>query len=816
MSIRLSPYKGLMPYDEGDAEFFFGREREIKLISANLLASRLTLLYGESGIGKTSVLSAGVMHYLRQRAQEDLVERGASDFIAVMFNSWADEPIKELKRSILDSIPPHFDKGKIERLGLTDSLSQFLMECTTSLQVKLLVILDQFEEYFVYNVKEVGGSNFSSEFPSAINRLDLGVNFLISIREDSLSKLDHFKGRIVNLFDNYLRLNPLDFEAGRTAIEKPVERYNQLYLTNSENVAVEPALVQAVLEEVKTGGVVIGGIGRGLIASEIKQAQIETPYLQLVMTRLWREEIDNGKRCLRLDTLKKLGGAKTIIRTHLDSSMQSLSLRERDVAASIFHYLVTPSGTKVAHTIRDLAEYSKLSETDLSSVIEKLSHGTVRILRTLGPSAGNYDDRRYEIYHDALAATILDWRSRHIIDKQKSEAQGQLIHEKRNRLRYWLSIAAIISIGIVVGNWLAKQPQWVDRRDKILQSLNPRQMYPRNTVLVMIGDEEYWKGELAGRVPIKRDYLAKLIEAVGSANPAVIGVDFNLQSPTPEGSPVEFPQYQSETNRLLETVRIVSSHGSAIVLPMSLGIDGLAYVKESDIYDNFDFGGANVHTGYIALPDDTRQIPISDLKLRNGQTAYSFSTAMVRAFHPEVLRKIGETEAPHYASFLKPEAFDVISASAVLNSTTPSEELMRKMRSKLVIIGGNWHSLGYERGTQVAAYQTPVGNIPGAFIHANYAEAILDGRVYTVLQGNTLTLVQVLLGLGVAIILRLNLRFFIKFAAVFLLYVALVVFNYFSFISLEVFLPVILIIAYFSFEQIRQWREWSRARQHAV
>ena len=60
-----SPYKGLIPYSEEDAPFFFGRDAEREIITANLMASRLTLLYGASGVGKSSVLRAGVTHHLR-------------------------------------------------------------------------------------------------------------------------------------------------------------------------------------------------------------------------------------------------------------------------------------------------------------------------------------------------------------------------------------------------------------------------------------------------------------------------------------------------------------------------------------------------------------------------------------------------------------------------------------------------------------------------------------------------------------------------------------------------------------------------------
>ena len=46
------PFKGLAHYTEADAGFFFGRERERDVVVATLKARRLTLLYGESGVGQ--------------------------------------------------------------------------------------------------------------------------------------------------------------------------------------------------------------------------------------------------------------------------------------------------------------------------------------------------------------------------------------------------------------------------------------------------------------------------------------------------------------------------------------------------------------------------------------------------------------------------------------------------------------------------------------------------------------------------------------------------------------------------------------------
>ena len=74
------PYAGLMPFTEEQADFFFGREAEREIITANLMASRLTLFYGPSGVGKSSVLNAGVAYHLRLEAAEAVARRGTAEF----------------------------------------------------------------------------------------------------------------------------------------------------------------------------------------------------------------------------------------------------------------------------------------------------------------------------------------------------------------------------------------------------------------------------------------------------------------------------------------------------------------------------------------------------------------------------------------------------------------------------------------------------------------------------------------------------------------------------------------------------------------
>src|SRR6266446_4297364 len=117
----VAPFKGLASFEDSelDVRLFFGRERERELILANLMASRLTVLYGQSGVGKSSVLRAGVAHRLRELARESR-ERGREPELAVVvFDAWREDAVAQLdvfKRRIPNVLGnylrlEHLDRG---------------------------------------------------------------------------------------------------------------------------------------------------------------------------------------------------------------------------------------------------------------------------------------------------------------------------------------------------------------------------------------------------------------------------------------------------------------------------------------------------------------------------------------------------------------------------------------------------------------------------------------------------------------------------------------------------------------------------------
>ena len=354
----LSPYKGLTPFEDSELDvlFFFGRERERQLIDANLMASRLTVLYGETGVGKSSVLRAGVAHHLRRLAEANLAERGEPGLAVVIFDEWRGDPLPALQRAVAEavtlalggSLPPPEERG---------SLAEVLRTWQQILGGDLYVILDQAEEYFLYHSGEEGAGSFAVDFPAVVESPDLRVNFLLAIREDALAKLDAFKGRIPSVLGNYLRLDHLDAPAARAAIVEPVSEYNRL-VGDADRIEIEPELVDAVLEQVLAGKVSVGQAGRGAVEGGNGAVRIEAPYLQLVMQRLWDEEQSAGSPRLRLETLQHLGGAEQIVNDHVDDALAKLTRPEQDIAARMLDHLVTPSGMKIAHGVGDLAKYA--------------------------------------------------------------------------------------------------------------------------------------------------------------------------------------------------------------------------------------------------------------------------------------------------------------------------------------------------------------------------------------------------------------------------------------------------------------------------
>jgi WD40 repeat protein len=401
------PYRGLLPYEERDRKFFNGRAEDAELIVANLHASSFTVLYGVSGAGKTSVIQAEVIPRIR-----------AGDAAVALFRQWQPGFQPLLRECIRQAAgAPEVDaEGNLP-------FDRFVQGVARAAGRPLFLIFDQIEEYFLYHAAQPGPTGFEAELARAINQRGGQVNFLVCLREEGLAKLDRFRARIPHLMSNLLRLEPLDVEGAREAITGPLATYNELRRgAGLSTMEVEEGLVARLLEsEVAFES---SGRGRAADAPAEGDVRVELPFLQLVLTRLWAEERRAGSTVLREATLRRLGGASGVVRRHLDAALAPLSPRSRNAAARAFGFLVTPSGTKVAHTTGDLAAMSGLDEGRVEAVVTALSEEKNRILKRVDAAPGSGGEARFEIAHDKLAPAVLDWKTRYERRRQTRRVAG--------------------------------------------------------------------------------------------------------------------------------------------------------------------------------------------------------------------------------------------------------------------------------------------------------------------------------------------------------------------------------------------------------
>lgn len=337
-------------------------------------------------------------------------------------------------------------------------------------------------------------------------------------------------------------------------------------------------------------------------------------------------------------------------------------------------------------------------------------------------------------------------------------------------LFYWLSVIVLMTVSCVFGHRIAApfaRYRW--QIDQAIRRLSPYSQDPIFTVLVIIGDDEYWGEDLARRTPLKRDYLAHLVEGVAALNPAVIALDVKLRSPDKAGAtrstskegitlPVE-AAYVDETVALLQAVKKVTQRpdGPTVILARSMLANEGVFERLANVHDGFDFGDAKVRFGFLNLDEEDCRVVTPTLTLSDDSTLDSFSNAAVRGFAPQRSESL-LANVDYFVGLVDADNFTTIGAGQILNAVGHDDaqllaELARKCAHKIVIIGAEYHKDMRGGGEYEDNHPTPLQDFRGAFLHGNYIEGILAGRALP-LRKFVVMLVEILLSLTLAWVLK--------------------------------------------------------------
>ena len=210
-----NPWKGLDSYSYSDNSIFYGRTNETDALVDTILNNRFTILYGPSGVGKSSLLNAGIRPKLAE-SNYFIVDVSMRQFDLKLNLSISAQILSRVKECAINDqidITPLSKNG--EKGFYEDSLWYFFHtnEFWSSKNELLtpIIIIDQFEDIFKDEVRELSPEQFfynldelSNVVPPLSMRRDLQKNesfrynqsadfrFVFSLREDYLPRLEDY------------------------------------------------------------------------------------------------------------------------------------------------------------------------------------------------------------------------------------------------------------------------------------------------------------------------------------------------------------------------------------------------------------------------------------------------------------------------------------------------------------------------------------------------------------------------------------------------------------------------------------------------
>ena len=172
-----SPFVGPRPFEKEDSDKFFGRTRETEELLSLIIAHRAVFVYAQSGAGKSSLLRAGVIPRLLERGYKVLPP--ARVYASI-------QPIFLRKRSQTSSSFMRCSTGRrtcangqSAEKSAQMTLSEFLKPLVPASRAGeesaaplMVIVLDQFEEFFTANAVPLAGATLrsSSNFRRRLRR----------------------------------------------------------------------------------------------------------------------------------------------------------------------------------------------------------------------------------------------------------------------------------------------------------------------------------------------------------------------------------------------------------------------------------------------------------------------------------------------------------------------------------------------------------------------------------------------------------------------------------------------------------------------
>lgn len=310
-----SPFKFLSAYEKEDYAFFFGRDEETKALFEMTFDTRLLLIYGASGTGKTSLLQCGLANQFKETRWKEIFIR-------------RDHNINESIHTIIDR---EYIKIGGAAFGNPANDVERVELIYRAIFKPLYLIFDQFEELFIINPDEEEQQVFFS-FIQNLLQSKAAVKVLLVMREEFIAQLSNFEKMLPALFSHRFRVEAMRYSKAESAIEQTL---NKLAANQAIQVENAPVVAQSILEKL-TGG----------------KKKLELTYLQVYLDRLFQEaDRENPMTPAFTPALvEKTGTFEDIIGAFLKEQLlemeQKLGKGKKEIPIKILGKLITDEKTK--------------------------------------------------------------------------------------------------------------------------------------------------------------------------------------------------------------------------------------------------------------------------------------------------------------------------------------------------------------------------------------------------------------------------------------------------------------------------------------
>lgn len=491
-----APWLGLSPYTRAEAKFFFGRNAEVEELFERTREQPLTVVYGQSGLGKTSLLKAGLLPRLEDEGIPGEVIRFRYDAdSATLLRQTVSALEKALRSDCGEEAPP--DNPDCEGVTLWE---WFHLEANAaSLQGQLpVLVFDQFEEIFTLGETSEGRreerENWLSQMADLLQnrppvgltkrlrsdrrlarRYDFGAEgprIIFVLREDYLSRLEEWKLRIPLVMQNRMALQPLSGLRALEAIVRPAQ-------------LSEPPLVSEAVGE----RIVRASAG---VTDEVALADcvVSPPILSLIAKQLNQERLDKGVE--QIEEAMVTTGADDILKTFYEESFAGFQARDAKVIRALIEdELITEIGgyrTSVAEGDAVL----KLRKSGVNG-----PKGALEFLRRERRLLSVESRRipRLEVTHDVMVPIMVESRQGRRRRIEREEAQRRIM--KAGVVVAVLSVAAASgwAVGFAEKEKLREANESLEAEKKKVETLmkglqEKQQMEKRNWQKVLDRHEE--------------------------------------------------------------------------------------------------------------------------------------------------------------------------------------------------------------------------------------------------------------------------------------------------------------------------------------